>query len=315
MLNRWLAAALLMIGLCAPPAVAQVASGRLVRIEAFPSAHVQPRTVTIWLPAEYDAQPRRRFPVIYMHDGQNLFEKATSNFGEEWGMDEAITRLAARGKLRPAIVVGMASTPARYHEYMPRKVYDLLPDAYRTAVRETQAGEPISDAYLRFIVQELKPRIDREYRTLKSAADTSIMGSSMGGLISLYAMAEYPQIFGQAACLSTHLVLVAANAASATAPDAPQVVAETFRRYLAASAMKPGRNRLYMDHGTATLDQYYPPFAAAFDAMMAKAGWSDPHHWESRVFTGTAHNEQAWRERVDIPLLFLDRDGQSNSPR
>ncbi len=310
MIRQMLAAALLMLGMMAAPTKAQVAAGRLVKIEAFASAHVQPRTVTIWLPAEYDAQPRRRFPVIYMHDGQNLFEKATSNFGEEWGIDEAITRLTARGKLRPAIIVGMASTPARYHEYMPRKVYDLLPEAYKAAVRETQAGEPISDAYLRFIVEELKPRIDREYRTLKGPADTGIMGSSMGGLISLYAMAEYPHVFGQAACLSTHLVLVAANAASATAPDAPQVVAETFRRYLATRAMKPGQNRLYMDHGTATLDQYYPPFAAAFDAMMARAGWTDPHNWESRVFTGAAHNEQGWRERVDIPLLFLDRGGK-----
>jgi predicted alpha/beta superfamily hydrolase len=310
MIARMIVAALIMVAMIEGPAVAQVSSGRLVKIVAYPSAHVQPRMVTIWLPAEYDAQPRRRFPVIYMHDGQNLFEKATSNFGEEWGVDEAVTRLAARGKLRPSVIVGMASTPARYHEYMPRKVYDLLPDAYKAAVRETQSGEPVSDAYLRFIVEELKPHIDREYRTLTGPADTSIMGSSMGGLISLYAMAEYPQVFGQAACISTHYVLVGASGAAATAPDAPQLVAETFRRYLATSAMKPGANRLYMDHGTATLDQFYPPFAAEFDIMMVKAGWSDPRYWESRTFTGTAHNEQAWRERVDIPLLFLDRDGK-----
>lgn len=282
------------------------ASGRLIEIPDFPSEHVAPRTVSIWLPAEYDADPEARFPVIYMHDGQNLFDADKANFGVEWRMDEAVTRLAARGDMRPAIIVGMASTPARYREYMPRGVFDRLTPDYRERVRETHRGAPVSDDYLRFIVEEVKPHIDANYRTLPGPADTSIMGSSMGGLISLYAIGEYPAVFGQAAALSVHWPLVGADAVETLGPDAPAAVAEAFRAWLAASAIDPAVNRIYIDHGTATLDSHYPPYRAAMDAAMAGLGWQAGPRWESRVFTGTAHDERAWAERVDVPLVFLD---------
>ncbi|RVT42059.1 alpha/beta hydrolase [Sphingobium algorifonticola] len=302
---RWIILMLATLGLLTGKALAQPpAQGRLVTLADFPSAHVAPRTVTIWLPPGYDAG-RRRYPVVYMHDGQNLFDAKAANFGVEWGMDEAVSRLAARSAARPAIIVGMASTPARYQEYMPRKIYDRLPPAYAQAVRDTQKGEPVSDAYLRFIVAEVKPYVDRHFRTLAGPADTAIMGSSMGGLISIYALGEYPQVFGSAAALSVHWPLVAADAAAKVGADAPGQVAAAFAAWLKNTQIDPKRNRLYMDHGTATLDQHYPPFAAAMEAMLPTLGWQAGPRWESRVFTGTAHNEQAWSERVDIPLVFL----------
>ncbi len=302
---RWIILMLATFGVLTGSARAQPpAQGRLVTLADFPSAHVAPRTVTIWLPPGYDAG-KSRYPVIYMHDGQNLFDAKSANFGVEWGMDEAVDRLSVRGTVRPAIIVGMASTPARYHEYMPRKVYDLLPPAYAQAVRDTQKGAPVSDAYLRFIVEDMKPYVDRHFRTRKGPADTAIMGSSMGGLISIYALGEYPGVFGSAAALSVHWPLVAADAAAKAGADAPGQVAAAFAAWLKGTRIDPKRNRLYMDHGTATLDQHYAPFRAAIDAMLPTLGWQAGPHWESRVFTGTAHNEQAWSERVDIPLAFL----------
>jgi hypothetical protein len=279
-------------------------NGRVVTMPDMASAFVAPRTVTIWLPPGYDAGARR-YPVLYMQDGQNLFDARHANFGVEWGMDEAMGRLAALGVGRAAIIVGLNSTALRYREYMPQRVYDRLPPAYAKRVRDSHGGAPLSDAYLRFIVEELKPRIDRDYRTLPGRADTAIMGSSMGGLISFYALGRYPHIFGQAAALSIHWPLVGADAAGTVPADAPQIVADAFAAWLRDSKVDPARNRLYVDHGTATLDSHYPPFARAMETVFAQRGWHGGGAFQSRIFTGTAHDERAWAERVDIPLLFV----------
>lgn len=300
----WLSA-LWLNALCAGTGNAQTPStGRIVTIADMPSAFVAPRTITIWLPPGYDAGARR-YPVLYMHDGQNLFDATAANFGVEWGMDEAMTRLSMLRAGRPAIIVGMASTDARYREYMPKGVYDRLPAAYARMVRDSHGGEPLSDAYLRFIVEELKPRIDRDYRTLPGRDDTAIMGSSMGGLISLYALGRYPHIFGRAAALSVHWPLVGAGVAGNVPFDAPAIVAAAFSAWLQNSGVDPAVNRLYIDHGTATLDRYYPPFARAMEPILARRGWRTGPAFQSRTFTGTTHDERAWSERVDIPLLFL----------
>lgn len=280
------------------------AAGRLVDLGEMPSAFVVPRAITIWLPPGYE-HGRDRYPVLYMHDGQNLFDAAHANFGVEWGMDEAMERLAPLGIGRPAIIVGIHSTALRYREYMPRAVYDRLPASYARLVRDSHGGEPVSDAYLRFIVEELKPRIDRAYRTRQGRADTAIMGSSMGGLISIYALGRYPQIFGQAAALSEHWPLVGAQAAGKVPTDAPAIVAQAFTAWLEDSRVDPSANRLYIDHGTASLDALYPPFARAIEAVLAARGWRTGRAFQSRTFTGTAHDERAWAERVDIPLAFL----------
>jgi predicted alpha/beta superfamily hydrolase len=294
----------LVVGLATP---LRADSGRVIELPDFPSKMVKPRTVTIWLPPGYDASPDKRYPVLYMHDGQNLFDKAKANFGVEWGVDEAIIRLSSRGDMRPHIVVGMASTDLRYLEYFPRKIFDALPADYQGMVREMDKRAPLSDAYLAFIVRELKPYIDTNYRTLPDASNSSMMGSSMGGLISLYAIGEYPNVFGQVAAVSVHWPLANPEAVAKLSDGAPAQVAAAFRSFFSGSKIDLAKNRIYMDHGTATLDQHYPPYAEAINAMMPTLGWQRDRNWESRAFFGTEHNERAWAERVDIPLMFLDR--------
>ena len=290
-LVRWLCA---WLTLCvAIPAMASGLPGRLVQYPDFPARAVAPRNVSIWLPPGYD-KGTKRYPVIYMHDGQNVFDPATAYGGTTWGVAEALVAMR-----RDAIVVGVWNTGLRGREYFPQKLFARLTPTQQANAHTTHGGEPISDAYLRFLVAELKPYIDTTYRTRPKPRDTSIMGSSMGGLISLYAMAEYPRVFGQAACLSTHWPL------SNPETSDPAAVSAAFARYLATSAMRPGANRLYLDHGTVALDHYYPPYAARMAAVFAARGWRGDRTFSSRSFEGAAHNEESWRARVDIPLAFL----------
>jgi enterochelin esterase-like enzyme len=319
-LKFWTAAALALASLHAaasardrselgPP---EVSAGKIEAGPLAASVHLadMPR-VWVWLPDGYSADTAARFPVLYMHDAENLFDRRHSNFDKEWQVDETITRMAARRDLREWIVVGIESPRERFATLFPQKVWAYLPEDFRREVIEGDFGGTtrprvlMADAYLAFMVQELKPAIDARYRTLADARNTAVMGSSMGGLISLYAMAEYPEVFGQAAGLSTHLPMGGVDAPDMEAR--PAAVAAAFDAYLATTRLNPARNRLYLDHGTGTLDAFYPPFFKAFDAMMAQRGWALPHY-ESRAFFGTEHEENAWAQRLDIPLAFLDQD-------
>lgn len=284
---------------CAQPAAQAVkdrpgVTGRLLHHELFPSQYVAARNVDIWLPPDYDADAATRYPVIYMHDGQNLFYPKHSYTGDEWGVDEMMTRLIADGEIRPAIVVGIWNTPARIGEYMPEEA--ITTDMIATGVEgfaPVPRTDVISDRYLRFIVGELKPFIDDRYRTLPGREDTFIMGSSMGGLVSAYAIAEYPEVFGGAAALSTHW------------PAGDGCVID----WLAAHLPDPRTHRIYFDHGTQTLDAAYAPYQQRMDAAMREHGYVAGSNWMSRVFEGDEHAEKSWRARLDIPLRFmLQRD-------
>jgi predicted alpha/beta superfamily hydrolase len=267
-------------------------TGTLLRYESFPSRLVASRKVDVWLPPGYDRDTARRFPVLYAHDGQNLFEPATSFGGGEWGLDETLTRLVAEGRVRPAIVVGVWNTSKRYQEYMPQKAVpggridglDGLPVIAR--------GEILSDAYLRFLVTELKPFVDSRYRTRPDRDGTLVMGSSMGGLVSAYAISEYPQVFGAAACLSTHW-----PAGDGVAID-----------YLEGHLPDPRTHRIYFDRGTRTLDALYGPFQDRMDEVMRRSGWTPDGNWVTRTFEGADHSEASWSQRAEVPLVFLLRD-------
>lgn len=288
----------------ATPVLAQdrlAAQGRLVQLDAVTSAYVQPRNVTIWLPPGYDSA-RRRYPVIYMHDGQNIFEPGHAYGGQEWGVDEALVRMMADGRTHGAIVVGIWNTDRRGREYLPTKVAASLSPVSRALVETTHGGPSVADDYLRFIVRELKPRIDRSYRTRPGRADTSIMGSSMGGLISLYALGEYPEVFGAAGAVSIHWPLGDPREGQG-APQAEVVAA--FDRWLSTSRAVPARNRLYMDHGTVNLDGYYRPYSEAMEGVLPRHGWVHGDTWVSIVVPGGDHNEAAWRARIETPLAFL----------
>ena len=300
--HLFLALAALIASSLAAPAQAQ-ADGRLIEWRDVASAHVQPRNVTIWLPPGYE-NSQRRYPVIYMHDGQNIFVPGHAYGGEEWGVDEALSRMIASGRTRGAIVVGIWNTNLRGREYLPTKVAALLPPEQRALVETTHGGPSIADAYLRFIVSELKPRIDAEFRTRPDRDHTSIMGSSMGGLISLYAMGEYPDVFGRAAAVSIHWPLGDPREGQGAGP-APVVAA--FATWLQASRLTPRHHRLYIDHGTVNLDGYYRAYSQPMERWLALQGWQSGRGFQSRVFDGADHNERSWRERVEIPLTFLLR--------
>ena len=257
---------------------------------SFASKFVDPRPVDVWLPPGYAVQgDARRLSVIYMHDGQNLFDPHKAFAGVPWAIDEAVVRLSQAGTIRETIVVGIWNTDKRWHEYMPHKAVDMPQAASLKALAEGQEGDVISDDYLRFIVQEVKPFVDSGYRTLPGRENTVVMGSSMGGLASLYALCEYPETFGGAGCLSTHW----------------PAASETLIAYLAQALPRPGHHRLYFDYGTEGVDAEYEPHQIQADAVMRAAGYREGIDWMTNKFYGAGHSERAWRERVHIPLQFL----------
>jgi len=272
-----------------------VSSGELIEYLNFKSAIITPRDVYVWLPSDYS--PKEKYDVLYMHDGQMLFDANVTWNKQEWGIDEVIGKLQSEKKIKPCIVVGIANIPeTRYADYFPQKALKYLPDNMLPSDIRFNA-----DNYLRFLVEEVKPFIDKEYSTHTTVGHTFVMGSSMGGLISLYALCEYPEVFGGAACLSTHVPMILSDGLSKEKAD---TWSEAFRTYLAKKLPKANSRMIYMDRGNATLDAYYPPYQDALDKLMRKKGWKEPM-WVSRVFPGAAHTEVDWNKRLDNPLLFL----------
>ena len=149
------------------------------------------RDLIVYLPPGYDSGSKRRYPVLYFHDGQNLFDGATSYIpGQEWRLDETAQGLIAARKIEPLIIVGLYNTGKdRVEEYTP-----VQDPKYKVGGK--------ADLYGRMLVEEVKPFIDRTYRTLKDAKHTGLGGSSLGGLVSLYLGLKYPNVFGRLAVVS-----------------------------------------------------------------------------------------------------------------
>ncbi len=262
----------------------------LEHFENFYSKFVDFRNVDVWLPPGYEQQGDVRFPVLYMHDGQNIFDHPAAFGGESWRVDQAMTRLIDEEKIRGAIVVGVWNSPVRWREYMPQKPYESPAlQKHHPFILDRAGGPPLSDAYLKFLVEELKPFIDKKYRTMPDRQNTFVMGSSMGGLISLYAISEYPQTFGGAGCVSTHW-----------AAAREELVDEMARRL-----PDPSNHKLYFDFGTETLDAEYEPYQRRMDQHLRQAGYRENENWVTLKFEGAEHSERSWRERVHIPLEFL----------
>ena len=262
--------------------------GRLVYWTDVPSAFLGPtRHVEIWLPPGYDEAPTRRYPVLYMHDGQNLFDPRIANTGVDWGVDEAVARLMARSTIPPVIVVGVWSTAARGPEYSPWQG---------------------ASKYARFLIDELVPRVNREFRTLTGPGNTAVMGSSMGGLLSFFLVTRHPEIFGACGCVSTHFPLSEAVIAqvfpgivtTATPDTMPYILREieTGRRV-------PAGTRYWFDYGTLGLDSAYAPTHEAVRAWLLRQGLVEGRDFVVRRYDGATHNEASWRARLEDPLTFL----------
>lgn len=282
---------------------AEVSVGRVVHYERITSKNVDPRKVSVWLPPGYDTG-EMRYDVIYMHDGQNLFDPSTAPFGE-WGVDEVLSGMIQRGEVPPTIVVGVWNTQKRLGEYLPNDLLDATLEPTRSALVKDAGFPPQGDGYVTFLADELKPFIDRTYRTRPERAATTVMGSSMGGLISFYAGLKRSDVFGQAGCVSTHWPLGIGHSVpdDVRQADILQALDAWLPKALPAASAKSCR--FYFDGGSVGLDAAYGPYQAKVDAIFAAKGYVQGRDTLTRRFPGADHNEPAWRARLPIPLKFL----------
>jgi enterochelin esterase-like enzyme len=281
-------------------------SGTIKRLENFASQYVTARNVDVWLPADYT--PTKKYAVLYMHDGQMLYDSSITWNKQEWGVDETMSALLKQKKIQPCIVVGIWNSGAgRFTDYFPQQPFESLSLFQQDSIYNDKGtngyslfnGQKIqSDNYLKFLVNELKPFIDSTYSTYKDRQHTFIAGSSMGGLISLYAICKYPQVFGAAACLSTHWPGLF------TLENNP--IPQAFFNYMNTHLPNPATHRLYFDYGDQTVDALYPPLQQQADKIVKAKGFTKKN-WTTRFFPGENHSETAWKKRLQVPLEFLLR--------
>lgn len=280
-----------------------VTSGKLERIEEFDSDYITSRHIDVWLPDGYSAS--KKYSVLYMHDGQMLFDSAITWNRQSWEVDRIAGKLLKEQKIRDVIIVGVWNGGiTRYKDYFPQKAFQMLSKIEQDSVRnqavrankDPEAFPPTSDEYLKFLVLEVKPLIDKKYPTLADRDHTFIAGSSMGGLISIYALCEYPDVFGGAACLSTHWP------GTFTLENNP--MPKGFVSYLSRALPSPGTHKIYFDYGDQTLDALYPSLQKDVDSLMQAKGF-DSATWKTVFFPGEDHSERAWAKRLHEPLLFL----------
>jgi predicted alpha/beta superfamily hydrolase len=283
--------------------VPKVVAGKIVRLENFQSQFVSARNIDIWLPEGYSNS--EKYPVLYMHDGQVLFDPDQSWNKQAWDIDDVASELFSANKLRRFIVVGIWNGGlTRHPDYFPQKPFERLATVEKDTIvaqlqrvgRTKEIFTPQSDNYLRFITKELKPYVDKNFSVYTNRENTFIAGSSMGGLISMYAICEYPKVFGGAACLSTHWV------GTFTAENNP--VPNSFIHYLSKNLPNRKSHRIYFDCGDQTLDALYPEIQKKVDEVMRAKGYNETN-WMTKYFPGEDHTEKAWNKRLNIPLAFL----------
>lgn len=281
----------------------KVTSGKIEHFDNFKSNFVDARNIDVWLPDDYSEE--EKYAVIYMHDGQMLFDNNITWNKQSWEVDETAGKLNAEGKTEKFIVVGIWNNGQKRHfEYFPQKAFrklsaeekEFVSNSLKLKGRINETFNPISDNYLKFIVTELKPFIDIHFSTLKDKDNTFIAGSSMGGLISLYAICEYPDVFGAAACLSTHWTGIF------QLDDNP--VPAAFFDYMRTYLPDPRTHRIYFDYGDQTLDQLYFSLQLTANDIMREKGFNNAN-WKTLLFPGKDHSEKSWAERLPIPLEFL----------
>jgi len=229
---------------------------------------IKPRDVVVWLPPSYETSAEKRYSVLYVHDGQNAFDPTTSFLGVDWQIDETADRLIRVGKMQEVIIVAISNTGDRRQEYS-----------------DTARGR----AYMKFVVEKLKPFIDKTYRTRPEREHTAVMGSSLGGLISFLLLWNYPEVFSQAACLSPAFAFQEIDATR-----------------LVQQHSGPDKHvRIYMDNGGIGLEMQLQPGCEKMLAALQEKGFKLGHNLEWFRDPDAEHNERAWSKRVWRPLLFL----------
>ena len=279
----------------------QYVTGQLKRLDKFPSKFVTPRHVDIWVPQNFDTN--KTYSVLYINDGQMLFNAGETWNNQEWGVDEHLSELMTLNQIKETIVVGIWNVYAeRNSNYFPERVFNNLDEFNKKALqnmaaKQNQVTTVNSDNYLKFIVQELKPYMDSNYPTKTGKEDTSIMGSSRGGLISMYALCEYPEVFGAAACLSTHWIGTYNNMESNQIPYA-------LLNYLMEQLPPSSTHKIYFDYGTETLDALYLPYQDLVTTALEYASYGD-QSMRNLKFEGHDHSENSWKKRLKTPLKFI----------
>jgi enterochelin esterase-like enzyme len=283
--------------------VPKVSTGTIQRLENFQSNYVDSRNIDVWLPNGYSKN--QQYAVLYMHDGQMLYDAETTWNKQAWEVDAIAGKVIQEGKTKPFIVIGIWNNGQKRHpEYFPQKPYESLSPTQKDTItaqlqkagRTKEVFQPISDLYLKFLVTELKPYIDKHFSTLKNRENTVIAGSSMGGLISMYAICEYPEVFGGAACISTHW--------PGTFSSQNNPIPDAFINYMNDHLPNPKTHTIYFDYGNKTLDALYPDLQKKVDVVMTQKGFTTTN-WTTQFFEGKDHSEKSWAERLHIPLQFL----------
>ncbi len=243
--------------------------GKVSIVPGFESPQLKnSRSLRIYLPPSYQENAAKRYPVLYMHDGQNLFDAKTASFGTEWGVDETVNRLVATGAMDEVIVVGIDNTPGRISEYTP--------------CCDPKHGGGKLDAYAAFIVDTLKPAIDKMLRSLPGKEHTAIMGSSLGGIASVAIAQRHPAVFSKAGGVSSSF----------------------WWNERAMITKIPARLpvKFYIDAGTK--GDGLEDTLLMRDAMLEqgyRAG-ADLFYYSAE---GGSHNEQSWAARVEKPLVWF----------
>lgn len=247
--------------------------------QAFASRYVPPRDVQVYLPPRYDQDTSLRYPVLYLHDGQNVFDAAA--MGMEWQVDETAELLIRSGDISPLIVVAISNTEARADEYTPTFVDRTLPDGQKLR------GGGKAPLYARFVVEELKPFIDRTYRTRTDPANTAVGGASHGGLVSLFLALEHPDLFGHALVMS---------------PSAMWDEDVLIKRVRALPRKLPVR--FWVDVGSLENPTLVSAAHRLRDALVAR-GWHEGQdlHFVEQAEGG--HDEISWASRMPDALQFL----------
>ncbi|OUS03596.1 esterase [Flavobacteriales bacterium 33_180_T64] len=279
---------------------AQLYEGTLHRVDSFPSQYITARPVDVWLPKTYSKE--KKYAVLYMHDGQMLFDSTTTWNSQEWKVDEWASKLMNDNVTKDFIVVGIHNiSQIRWQDLFPQKAFEnlskaFIQDFFGSAINANRNATLNGDNYLKFIVEELKPEIDKSYATLTEQEHTFIAGSSMGGLMSMYAVSEYPEVFGGAACISTHWV----GAAPADINPFPEAIFKYMENHLPESK----DHKLYFDYGNKTLDEHYPQYAQSVNNILKHKGYTDATA-VNLFFESADHSENSWNKRLDQSLIFL----------
>lgn len=252
-----------------------MSSGQLRKHERFRSRFLRnQRDLIVYTPPSYADQPTRRFPVLYLHDGQNLFDGATSFIpGQDWHVGQTADKCIHARTVEPLIIVGIYNTKARVREYTPTQVSKL--------------GGGRADRYAKFLIEEVKPFAEREYRTLSGRQHTGIGGSSLGGLVSLYLGLKHCTTFGKIAALSPSVWW-------------NQMV---IHRFVKSTHVEP-LPRIWLDIGTSEGPRIVQDVERFRDVLLEK-GWRLGHDLHYERVEGAEHNEAAWALRVGPFLQFL----------